>query len=619
VIGLRLAAGLAVPLVAGATGAVAQNPFHNAADAVEARYARSQPVVSYTLRVAAKDTAGFSVELHIHNAPDTFRLAMMTHPEYDDRYWRFVSGLLVESPRGDAAIARLDSALWRVIAPGGAVVVRYRLQFPTATATTRPAWRAFINSTGALIGGPHSFMYVVGAELAPVHVTLDLPAGWEIATGLEPTTDPRIFFAPTADVLLDSPIMAGRLRSWDFVVDGVPHRVAYWPLPNAVPFDTVRFVSEIEKVVQQAIAVFGRAPYRDYTFLIPDGAYGGLEHANSVIIGAPSATLARDPHALLAQTAHEFFHTWNEVRIRPAEYRGIDYRPAPVSTGVWWIEGVTMFYADLLLRRAGVGTEDSTRIGHLATTMERYFGSSGNMLLSPEQVSLVANTTNMMDYGDDNGSVHVQGELLGDMLDLIVRDKTDGRRSLDDVMRLVMERYSGATGYTSADLEHSVDAVCACTTHDFFEAYVRSAHPFDLNRYLVAIGLRSRIASVPSTDEHGTPSADVRVSAWLSSGSTSPRLRVFDRTSAWARAGLHTGDTILSMNGTAITSVAEFRSAAFALKVGDSVHVEVGRASGRYRTAFALPQLRHPVVTIEELPDATDRQRRLRAGWLSGR
>jgi predicted metalloprotease with PDZ domain len=413
--------------------------------------------------------------------------------------------------------------------------------------------------------------------------------------------------------------MVGHLRSWRFVVDGVPHRVAYWPLPNATPFDTVRFVTDIEKVVRQAIAVFGRAPYRDYTFLVPDGAFGGLEHTNSVIIGAPSTTLARDPDALLAQTAHEYFHTWNEVRIRPVEYGGIDYRPAPVSAGVWWIEGVTMFYADLLMRRAELRTEDSTRISHLAATIERYFGSSGNTLLSPEQVSLVANTTNMMDYGDDNGSVHVQGELLGEMLDLIVRDATDGRHTLDDVMRLMMERYSGNTGYTSADIEHTVDAVCRCTTHQFFEEFVRTAHPFDLNRYLAPIGLRSRMASAPSTDGRGTPSADVQVSAWLSAGTTRPRLRVFDRTSAWARAGLHTGDSVLAINGAPITSVPEFRSAVFALKVGDSVRIEVGRATGPFRAAFALPQLHHPVVTIEEIPGASDRQRRLRAEWLSGR
>ena len=135
----RLGAGLALALVPGVANVAAQNPFRNAADAVEARYASSQPGVSYTLRIAAGDTTGFRVEIRIRNAPDTFDLAMMTHPEYDDRYWRFVSGLRVESPRGGAAITRLDSALWRVDAPGGGIVVRYPPQLPTVHTSTRPS------------------------------------------------------------------------------------------------------------------------------------------------------------------------------------------------------------------------------------------------------------------------------------------------------------------------------------------------------------------------------------------------------------------------------------------------------------------------------------------------
>src|SRR5678816_4621336 len=97
----------------------------------------------------------------------------------------------------------------------------------------------------------------------------------------------------------------------------------------------------------------------------------------------------------------------------------------------------------------------------------------------------------MMDYGDDNPSVHVQGELIGTMLDLIIRDATGGRRSLDDVMRVMMARYGGATGYTSAGIEEVVDTACGCRAHDFFERYVQSAHPLDFNRYLALIGLRA--------------------------------------------------------------------------------------------------------------------------------
>jgi predicted metalloprotease with PDZ domain len=584
-----------------------------------------QPAVEYLLRAGPGDTTGYGVEIRIRNAPDTFRLAMMRHPEYDDRYWRFVTGLTVQSPSGGAAIVPLDSALWRVSAPGGAAVVRYRIQPPPWPQPTRPSWRAFMTSTGGVVGGPHSFMYIVGNELGPAQVRLDLPPEWDVATGLAPTSDPRTFSASSATVLLDSPILVGKLRNWHFSIDGVPHRVAYWPLPTATPFDTAAFVDGIARTARQAIALFGRAPYRDFTFQMIDGAYGGLEHANSVTIGAQSTQLARDPNAELAETVHEYFHTWNEVRIRPVRWWPLDYRPIPPTTGAWWYEGVTMYYADLLVRRAGLRPEDSTRVAHLASRISAYLANSGNWLLSPEQASLVANATSMMDYGDDNPSVHVQGELIGTMLDLIIRDATGGRRSLDDVMRVMMARYGGATGYTSAGIEEVVDTVCGCRAHDFFERYVQSAHPLDFNRYLALIGLRVRIDSVADSAPDGTPRPDLRVFGWLPDGAAHPRLRMFERTSAWARAGLHTGDTVLAVNSSAIASVADLRAAVLRLRIGDTVRVTIadGRAAaGRpYMArvvAFVLPALIRPEVTVEEIPDATGRQRRLREAWVDG-
>src|SRR5438445_3556 len=226
-----------VTLAARGPAASAQNPLHDHTEGVEIRFARTQPVVGYTLRVDAGDLSGFDVELRLRNLRDTFRLAMVAHPEYDDRNWRFVEALRVETPNGAATVSREDSALWRVVAPGGEALVRYRMRLP-APESPRAAWRPFLAATGGLIGGPHAFLYVVGATLAPSHVTLELPPEWQIATGLEPTLDPHTFFAPTVGVLVDSPMLVGRLRSWRFAVDGVPHGVVYWPLPDAAPFDT---------------------------------------------------------------------------------------------------------------------------------------------------------------------------------------------------------------------------------------------------------------------------------------------------------------------------------------------------------------------------------------------
>src|SRR5919202_2329420 len=179
---------LLVLLALAARPAAAQNPVSRPVDAVEVRFARAQPVVSYALRVDTTDLSGFDVEMHVRNAPDTFRVAMAAHPEYDDRYWRYVDGPRVVDARGRAgAVVREDSALWRVMMPGGEGVVRYRLRLPAAEAPTRAAWRPFLAPNGGLVGGPHAFMYIVGATLIPAHVALPLPAAWEIATGLVPT------------------------------------------------------------------------------------------------------------------------------------------------------------------------------------------------------------------------------------------------------------------------------------------------------------------------------------------------------------------------------------------------------------------------------------------------
>src|SRR5689334_7655351 len=234
----------ALLLLAGAAVAIgAQQPFSHFSESIEARYSRSDPVVSYVLRVDSADLTGFDVVLRLKNAGDTVRLGMARHPEYDDRFFRYVERVSADGPRG-ATIARVDSTVWRLVAPGGAATVRYRIRLP-ASPSPRAAWRPFLSPTGGLVGGPHSFMYVVGKELAPAHLHLELPKSWRIATALRPTADSLTFFAPTVHMLVESPVLTGLLRQWVFAIDGVPHRIAYWPLPNATPSDTAAFTSAV--------------------------------------------------------------------------------------------------------------------------------------------------------------------------------------------------------------------------------------------------------------------------------------------------------------------------------------------------------------------------------------
>jgi len=575
-----------------------------------------QPVIHYTLRVDSADLTAWDVEIRLRNVPDTFRLAMAAHPEYDDRYWRYVTGLRVEGSGAPASITRADSAVWRVTAPGGSVVVRYRIALPPPAPLPRAAWRPFLTPTGGLMGGPHAFMYVIGAELAPAHVTLDLPAGWDIATGLVATADRRTWYASNADELMESPVLAGRLRQWHFTVDGVPHRIAYWPLPDATPFDTIAFTSGIEAMVRQAVALFDRAPYREYTFLFQDAAYGGLEHPTSVTLGAPSADLARDPRAGLPETAHEFVHTWNLMTIRPAEYRGVDYRTQPPVAGLWFSEGLTMFYADLLLRRAGQPLTDSTRLAHWERLIARYLASPGNARFSAEAVSRVAYNAAPGSLGDYSASTHLQGELIGAMLDLVVRDATRGSRSMDDVMRLLFAR-GADRGFEGRDIERAVETVCGCDVTPLFDAYVRGAGPIDFNRYLALIGLTTRVGSAPAV-WNGQPERDLRIFGWEPPGEGGVRLIITDPGSIWGRAGLHSGDRLASVDGAQIATWPDLRGRLQRLRIGDTIRIEVRRPTGPFQARVTVSGFERPTVRVEPLPNATAGQRALGAQWLKG-
>jgi predicted metalloprotease with PDZ domain len=581
---------------------------------------RAQDTVRYTLRVAPGDTSSFSVEMHIHQAGDTFQLAMMAHPEYDSRFWRYLEGLEVTNGGPDAAgIVRLDSALWRVVAPGGACVIRYRLRLPPPPYPFRSAWVPFLASQGGLVGGPPSFLYIVGRTGRPAAVTFDLPAGWAIATALAPTADPRTYVAIDVADLLDAPALIGRLHRWRFSAGGVPHRVAYWASPGAQPFDTAALVDGLQRLAHQAVMLFGGAPFREYTFLVEDGALGSLEHRSSVTLGAPSDRLARGLTDFFAEAAHEYFHAWNLVSIHPVEYGGVDYQTPPRSHGLWWGEGITMLYADLLLRRAGLPVFDSTRIAHLESLIGRYLANPAYERFTAESISAVAYGAPPDALGDYNAGPHLQGELIGTVLDLKIRDATGGRRSLDDVLRAMQREFSGPRGYTGRDIERVVAATCGCPMRAFFDAHVRGNRRLDLDGALRLIGLRMRVTREPARDRDGAVAPDLRLYAWVPPGAGRPSLVVTDPASLWARAGLHSGDRVMRVNGAAIDSVPQLRRLVGGLRIGDTVAFDVTRPSGRpFRTTVHVAGFERPVVRIEALPDATERQRAWRARWLAG-
>jgi predicted metalloprotease with PDZ domain len=153
----------------------------------------------------------------------------------------------------------------------------------------------------------------------------------------------------------------------------------------------------------------------------------------------------------------------------------------------------------------------------------------------------------------------------------------------------------------------------------FFDRYVRSGHPIDFDRYLGLIGLRARVTWGPALGRDAKPLPDLRMWSWLPPGDSTVSLLLGNAVSAWSRAGLHTGDRLLRLDGKPMVAAGDLRGKLSGLAIGDTVRLEVRRSSGVFRAAVPITGYERPFVTIEELPGATTAQRTLRAQWLAGR
>jgi predicted metalloprotease with PDZ domain len=606
-----------------------------AASIVVAPARKPDPEVVYLVVIDSVNSS-INVEMEMGNAPRSVRLAMAIHPEYNDRFWRYIRDLRVDGGKGAALTTDGDNT-WRLITRGGSARVSYRIQLPPESATNRPAWHTVVRPDGGSINAIDTFLYLpdfphaqvdVRMNLGGLHLVSALPAFQAFVAGAHlvtpgekdvPASVTLTMARTDAPTLLDSPMLYGEnLRQWHFDVDGITHTIAYWPLPNATPFDTTRFVEAIEKVAREAVAVFGKPPYPHYQFLLEDGAYGALEHKNSVTIGMPSGDLARDPLMYSSELAHEFFHTWNLMRLYP-EGRGVLSADPPAhSTGLWLSEGVTMFYAEALTRRAGFPEQNMSRRDLLAEELEAYYGNPGNSRISPEVASARAVDTPGIN-GDLEPNYYTQGRLIGTALDLIIRDSTNGQRGLDDFMRALYSRFAMKRGFTTFDVERTASETCGCHLRNFFDDYVRNPGLLDFNRYLPSIGLRAIVDTIQVTDSAGAPLPDLRVWAYPPRSGGRMRVRIMDPASVWARSGLHTGQELIAFNNAPIDSFPSFRGAIRTVRLGQVVPVEIVRDGHPQRIDVRVTGYPRPRVRIYEDLSATQAQKEKRTRWLAGR
>ncbi len=609
---MRLPASLLLALALGSAPLQSQAPLRTYSDAVIQRYDRTAPKVDYTVTVRPADRSAFFVEIRIANPPNPARLVI---PDWAPGAYRpmgsgdNIADVTAATAQGESLpVTRESPIAWSVDTRGAtSIVVRY------STAVRRPAeWarannRWFLRGTSGLIDGPRTFMYLDGWTLGPSHVRFRLPPRWRIGTGLVPTTDSAVYWAPSYDVLIDSPVLVGAFVEHRFTAGGVPHRAVVDLGGGRPTYNQRAFVDMLRRICEAAIAIFGSAPYKDYTFIFA-GVGGGLEHLNSTTIGFNVPRMQRDPRAHEGVSAHEFFHAWNVKRIRPAELGPFDYTGPVRTLSLWVSEGITDYYTNVLLARGGLDSPaDFAR--NVASAITSHRSNPARLVVSPERASWTVwdspaiNDSHVISY-------YLQGELLGLLLDLAIRDSTDNARSLDDVMRYLFDHYAGERGFTADELVAAFRAASGLDLQEFFRQYVRGTSEIPWNDYLKVAGWEVVLR------EGSAPGAGL--GTYVEVQGSRPKA-VATPGGAAAAAGVRTGDDLERVNGRPIADPGDVTAALRGIAVGDTVTVQVRRDGQPMTLVITVGTQSRTIAEVRELPELTDRMRRIRAGILTGR
>ena len=409
------------------------------------------------------------------------------------------------------ALARPDPDGWSVDAPGGSVMVRYKVYGDVVDGTYLA-----IDSTHAHVNMPAAVMWARNMTDRPATLTWVPPAGanWHVATQLHPGATPFDYEAPNLQYLMDSPVEFGPLAVREFTIGMRLFRLAVHHTGSDAELDD--FVKDVARIVRQEGAVFGEFPNyepRSYTFLadyLPYASSDGMEHRNSTVMTAPgSIRLTRDN--LLDTVAHEFFHCWNVERIRPRSLEPFDFDRANMSSELWLAEGFTQYYGPLMMHRAGLAGLGSTT-DTMLETIESVMLGPGRAFRSAEDMSRMAVFTDggrpidRTNWTNTVVSYYPYGAAIALALDLSLRDRSDSRVTLDDYMRQMWKVHGQPGGaqegyvdrpYTAADAEARLAEISDPTfAHEFFERYIHGRDVADYTTLLKRAGfvLRRRAA-----------------------------------------------------------------------------------------------------------------------------
>jgi predicted metalloprotease with PDZ domain len=355
--------------------------------------------------------------------------------------------------------------------------------------------KSYLDTTHAILNGASIFIYPVGMENESITLELVPYPGWrQVSTGLRHFSE-WVYLAHNIDELIDSPIEVGNQEIHSFFVQNVEHQVSLF---GDAPVDKEKLVNDIQKIVEIETSIFGQIPYERYVFIInfTDDIGGGLEHLNSTVCLVPRLRLLprEEYNLMLGLFSHEFFHTWNVKRLRPKGLGPFNYASETYTKSLWIAEGITSYYDDHVLKRAGVYSVPEY-LSALAINVNEMKLYPGRRWQSAEDASF----DSWIKYrkGDPNEpnvamSYYTQGAIIGWMLDIQIRKNTHGRMTLDNVMRKIYQDTYAKDGgpYSEDEFEATALELGGEGLREIFNSRVKGREDVDFDHYLGYVGLR---------------------------------------------------------------------------------------------------------------------------------
>jgi predicted metalloprotease with PDZ domain len=520
-------------------------------------------------------------------------------------YAKNVESVFAESNSQKTTINKLNKNTWRVSIPAGAkqVSIHYRVYAYEMSVRT-----SFLDDAHGYINPASVLMYAPKFAAQPQELTIVPHKDFKkVSTAMKNVGDFN-YVAKNLDELIDSPIEIGNHKVWEFKMNNIPHQIAFY---GPAKVDSVKFLADVQKMAEETQKVVGEHPCDHYLFIIHNlnRGGGGLEHLYSTTIQVTRSDYetTKGYQGILNLLAHEYFHVWNVKRIRPKALGPFDYENENYTHNLWFSEGITSYYADVINQRTGlVSTADY--IKGLADEIAGVENTPGNQVESAAESSWDAWIKYYRPNENSRNSTvsyYDKGALLGGVLNMWIIQQTKGAKCLDDVFKFLYQTYylKAGRGFTDQELEDAFSKVAGTSASDFFKTHIYGVKTPAYAPLFKAFGYQFTDLNVTKTVPYiGVSIAGGRVTSIYKGG-------------AAYLAGLNVGDEVLKVNGADFPGMDKLL---MNKKPGDSVVFSVKRDGMERTFLVAVKQTPLKAFVIESDVSLTEVQLKLRQKWLGG-